>query len=104
MVMRARNINPSILAWARETAALSINDAARKIGLDSSKKASAAEKLESFEKGETYPTRNQLFEIARAYHRPLTTFYLANPPRKANRGEDFWTLPGQISARDNALA
>ena len=103
MAMRAQNINPSILAWARGTAALSIDDAARKIGLNSSKKASAAEKLESFEKGETHPTRNQLFEIARAYHRPLTTFYLANPPRKANRGADFRTLRGKVSARDDAL-
>jgi len=100
---RAENINPSILAWARETAGFGIDEAAEKLGLSSSEKASSAEKLEAFEKGEIKPTRNQLLKLATLYRRPLTTFYKNTPPRIADRGEDFRTLPGPVSPRDNAL-
>ena len=103
MAALAQNINPSILTWARETAGLSADEAAKKIGLSSSQKASAAEKLEAFEEGETKPTRRQLLGLAKAYRRPLTVFYLNEPPRKANRGEDFRTLPREVSSRENAL-
>lgn len=40
-------INPVVLAWARETAGLSIEEAAHKIGLTSGTRATAAEKLEA---------------------------------------------------------
>lgn len=100
---KADNINSSILVWARETAGLSLEEAARKIGLTSSTRSSAAEKMEALEAGKNFPTRNQLLEIARVYRRPLTVFYLAKPPRIADRGEDFRTLPGPVSPRDSAL-
>lgn len=103
MATRAQNINPSILTWARETAGLSIGEAAKKLGLSSSQKASAAEKLEAFEEGDTKPTRKQLLELAKVYHRPLTVFYLNEPPRKANRVEAFRILPGPVSPREDAL-
>jgi Zn-dependent peptidase ImmA (M78 family) len=32
--------------------------------------------------------------MAKAYHRPLLAFYLAEPPRTEDRGQDFRTLPG----------
>ena len=35
MISRAENINPSILIWARETAGLSVEDAAARLGLTS---------------------------------------------------------------------
>ena len=72
---RAENINPSILAWARETAGLTFEETAERLGLSTSEKSSAVEKLETFEAGETKPTRNQLLKIATLYRRPLTTFY-----------------------------
>ena len=103
MATRAQNINPSILAWARETAGFSVEEAADKLGLSSSEKASAAEKLEAFEEGENKPTRNQLLKLATLYRRPLTTFYKNEPPRIADRGEDFRTLPGPVPPKDNAL-
>lgn len=103
MATRAQNVNPSILTWARETAGLSIDEAAKKLGLSSSQKSSAAKKLESFEGGDTKPTRKQLLELAKMYHRPLTVFYLNEPPRKANQSEAFRTLPGPVSSREDAL-
>ena len=103
MTIRAQNINPAILAWARETAGLSIDQAAAKIGLSSSKKTSAAKKLADLEEGETRPTRSQLLKLAATYRRPLSVFYLNEPPRKGDRGVDFRTLPVPASDRDDAL-
>ena len=52
---RAKNINPDILKWARELAHLSEEEAAARIGLTSTEKASAAEKLRELEDGEKFP-------------------------------------------------
>jgi Zn-dependent peptidase ImmA (M78 family)/transcriptional regulator with XRE-family HTH domain len=100
---RAENINPEILAWARETARLSLEDAAARIGLTATEKQTAAEKLQELEAGEKFPTRSQLLKIASVYRRPLTAFYMKQPPRIGERGEDFRTLPASVSPRDNAL-
>ena len=100
---RAHNINPQILAWARESARLSVEEAAALIGLSSSTKASAAEKLHALEAGEQFPTRSQLLKIASVYRRPLLTFYMKEPPTRGERGEDFRTLPAAVSERENAL-
>ena len=37
-----------------------------------------------------------------AYRRPLITFYLPAPPKRGERGEDFRSQAGTVSARDNA--
>jgi Zn-dependent peptidase ImmA (M78 family)/transcriptional regulator with XRE-family HTH domain len=99
---RAENINPAILAWARESAGLSLEEAADRLGLTSSDRQTAAEKLEELESGEKFPTRAQLTKIASIYRRPLLTFYMTQPPVRGERGEDFRTLPAQLSSRDNA--
>ena len=84
---RAKNINPDILKWAREWAGLSEEEAAARIGLTSTEKASAAEKLRELEDGEKFPTRGQLLKIASVYRRPLITFYMKEKPRKGERGK-----------------
>jgi Zn-dependent peptidase ImmA (M78 family) len=99
---RAENINPSILAWARQSAGLSLEDAASKIGIQPSAASSAAEKLEALESGQRFPTRNQLAKIASVYRRPVVTFYLKQPPAQASRGEDFRTLPFEVPPRESA--
>ena len=99
---RAENINPSILAWARRTAGLSLEDAASKIGIQASATNSAAEKLEALESGQRFPTRTQLAKIASVYRRPVVTFYLKQPPAQASRGEDFRTLPFEVPPRESA--
>ena len=100
---RAANINPKILPWARETAGLSLEEAAHKIGLTATEKKSAAEKLYALEQGEHAPTRTQILRMASVYRRPLIVFYMRNRPREGDRGEDFRTLPGMVSERDNGL-
>lgn len=101
--MRAENINPSILTWARETAGLSVEEAAERLGLSATETSSAEEKLVALEEGERKPTRNQLLKIANVYRRPLSAFYMAAPPVIGSRGEDFRTIPGQVSAKETAL-
>ena len=96
-------VNSEILVWARETAGLSCEEAARKLGFRDTRRASAAGKLAALEGGETEPTRPQLVKMAQQYRRPLLTFYLSRPPEKGDRGADFRTLPAEHSAADDAL-
>jgi len=99
---RAENINPGILRWARETAGMTEEDAASKLGLTPTTKISAVEKLAALEEGQTRPTRRQLLKIASVYRRPLTVFYRDAPPPMADRGEDFRTLAAETVSRAEA--
>lgn len=97
-------VNPEILVWARETAGLTPEEAARKNQrLRDTRDASAVDKLNALEYGMDEPSRTVLVEMARVYRRPLVTFYLPSPPAKGNRGADFRTLPAEHSANDEAL-
>ncbi len=103
-MQRAKNINPSMLAWARQAAGLTEERAALSVGLSPSSHRTAADKLVEIESGATRPTRRQLVRFADAYHRPLTVFYLASPPVPGHRGEDFRTVSGPPpSPQDAAL-
>ncbi len=96
-------VNPEILIWARQSAGFDVEDAARKLGLGSSSKSTAAEKLAAMEAGEKQPTRNQLAKFANVYKRPLITFYLAEPPKTGQRGQDFRQTPDARSQRANGM-
>ncbi|MFN3273056.1 MAG: ImmA/IrrE family metallo-endopeptidase [Paracoccus sp. (in: a-proteobacteria)] len=98
----AEAINPAVLVWARETAGLSIEEAAHKIGLTSSARGTAAEKLEAMETGQRAPSEAQLAKMATAYHRPLLSLYMAEPPRPADRGEDFRTMRAPVARQEAA--
>lgn len=102
MTQRADNINPAMLSWARKASGLSAEEAARKIGLGSSARGTATEKLQALETGEKKPTRKQLERMAKAYWRPLTTFYLESPPRPGARGADFRQRKQQVTKEDAA--
>ena len=103
MTPRAENINPTILKWARETAGMSLEEAARRLGFTSRAKRASAGRLEALERGETKPTRNQLLKIAATYRRPLTAFYRTAPPVPGNRGEDFRSIGGVIDKSEPLL-
>ena len=92
-----------MLAWARETAGLSLSDAAARIGLKSAARRSSVEKLEALEIGEAKPTRKQLVKIASVYKRPLTSFYCSRPPKTGDRGEDFRTLSREVSKEEAGM-
>ena len=96
-------VNPKILVWARETAGLTQDEAARKLGFRDTQRASALDKLAGLEEGKAEPTRPQLVKMAAQYRRPLLTFYLPAPPAKGDRGADFRTLPTEHSESDDAV-
>lgn len=96
-------INPAILVWARESAGLALKDAAQKLALNETKELSAEQRLIELERGTRFPTRAQLSKFAKTYRRPLVAFYMATPPKKSPRGEDFRFTDTEISLRENAL-
>ncbi len=92
-------VNHRIIKWARETAGLSLEQAAKKLRIRDSKKHSAVQKLERLERGEDKPTTSQLNKMSKAYYQPPMVFHLSNPPKKGDRGDDFRTLHQQQSDR-----
>jgi Zn-dependent peptidase ImmA (M78 family)/transcriptional regulator with XRE-family HTH domain len=98
----SEHINPAMLSWARETAGLSVERAAEKLGLKDSARATAADKLRAIETGDGRVSEGLLDKAASAYRRPLVAFYLAEPPPRGERGEDFRASAGSVSAQDNA--
>jgi Zn-dependent peptidase ImmA (M78 family) len=80
-------INPAMLVWARETARLTLDQAARKIGI-------AAEKLAACELGEAQLTFPQFMKAAREYKRPASLFYLKAHPEGWSPIQDFRHLIG----------
>ncbi len=95
------NINHIILSWARETAELSVKNAAHKLQIKDGKTASAKDKLLDYENGTVAPSRSMLRRMSRVYRRPILTFYLDKPPRIGDRGEDFRTLPDYFIGEEN---
>lgn len=95
------NINHIILSWARETAELSVENAAHKLQIKDGKTASAEHKLLVYENGTVAPSRSMLLKMSRVYRRPILTFYLDKPPRIGDRGEDFRTLPDYFTGVEN---
>ncbi|HTX39226.1 MAG TPA: XRE family transcriptional regulator [Bryobacteraceae bacterium] len=88
-------IQPKLLTWARTTAGLSLESAAQALGLTSARGKTGVQRLENMELGEEEPSRSLIGKMAKVYRRPLLVFYLAEPPRRGDRGQDFRTFPGQ---------
>ncbi len=101
--MKLTGINPDILRWARETAGLDLEIAARKIDLRDTKKRSAPDRLRAMESGEEAPTRSHLSKMAKAYWRNSLVFYCSRIPREVKFGEDFRKLPQTVSKADRGL-
>ena len=97
------DINPAILRWARDTAGISVEQAAGKLALKDTARASATEKLAAMESGARGVTARFLHRAANLYRRPVSVFYLDNPPPRAKRGEDFRTVVGTLPKRENAM-
>jgi Zn-dependent peptidase ImmA (M78 family) len=96
-------VNPDILKWARETAGLSVEDAAAKLDIGDARGVTGHGRLAAFEAGEQEPSRPLLVRMAKQYRRPLLTFYMSEAPKLAERGEDFRTLPPEHSIAQDAL-
>jgi len=97
MVARAP-VAPPVLAWARETAGLTQDEAAAVLSVSSTV-------IEKWENGDAHPTFGQLRTIADKYRRPLATFLLREPPEEVPATpQDFRHLSGGVPpARSAAL-
>jgi Zn-dependent peptidase ImmA (M78 family) len=80
-------VAPGILQWARETAGLTPEEAARSI-------QTKDEKVRAWEQGDERPSMPQLRKMAIVYKRLLSDFYLLSPPDEAPLPHDFRRLPG----------
>jgi Zn-dependent peptidase ImmA (M78 family) len=78
-------IKPELLVWARQSAGYALHDAAKKIGVTTSK-------LELWEEGVARPSISQLQKAASVYKRPLAVFYLSEPPKTFDAMHDFRRL------------
>lgn len=80
-------VSPKILVWARESAGLSVAEAAKKSGI-------SLGTLDVAEHGMGRVSTTQLEKLANAYKRPLAAFYLPEPPASPLAIPDFRRLPG----------
>ncbi|ANW05033.1 ImmA/IrrE family metallo-endopeptidase [Bradyrhizobium icense] len=94
------DVNPDILVWARETAGLTSEEAVKRLGLNSNKNMSAAEKLAAYEKGVLSPSRPLLLKMSQQYRRPLVAFYMKDRPAQGTRPEDFRNIPDRDPSSD----
>ena len=91
-------VKPLVLKWARESAGLSLEEAAAKVGINSAHGISGADRLFALETKDGQVSRPVLLKMAKVYRRPLVSFYLDKPPSRSEQGEDFRTLPDRHTA------
>lgn len=83
-------VEPAVLAWARATAGLSVDEAASKL-------QTKPENVQAWEDGENHPSMAQLRKMAITYRRLLSDFYVAEPPPENPLPHDFRRLPGEVA-------
>lgn len=88
---------PALLRWARESARLSLEDAAARTGVSTST-------LELWEQGSDAPTIPQLRKLGVVYRRPIIVFYLASPPKDFDALHDFRRLTTGTRSESPELA
>jgi Zn-dependent peptidase ImmA (M78 family)/DNA-binding XRE family transcriptional regulator len=80
-------VNPDVLAWAREQSGYPPGVVARRVGVK-------PERLIAWEQGQRKPTVRQTQELARYYHRPFGVFFLPQPPALPPLAAEYRRLPG----------
>lgn len=90
-------VEKELLVWARKTASLSLEDAARLAHV-------AVPKLEAWEAGDDEPSIPELKKLAGVYKRPLSVFFLAEPPQGFQPLKDFRRLDPGAATYSRELA
>jgi transcriptional regulator with XRE-family HTH domain len=80
-------VSGRVLAWARDFRGLSLDDAARLIGI-------TAAELQELETEVKRPTLTTFESIAAAYRLPLATLFRRTPPKEPAELPDFRTFEG----------
>lgn len=85
-------VKPELLIWARESAQLTVEEAAKKAHV-------LSQRLSDWEAGVSRPSVAQLRLLARAYHRPLALFYLSRAPKTFKPMHDYRRFSGTKPAK-----
>jgi Zn-dependent peptidase ImmA (M78 family) len=78
-------VNHKLLVWARESIALSKNQASERTGISSNR-------ITQLEDGDKKPTLDELKELAKAYKRTIATLLLSEPPKEKPLPKDRRTV------------
>lgn len=89
-------VKPKLLAWARESAGLSLDQAAERTKFD----LQTLEAWES-ESAESAPTIAQLRKLGEAYKRPIAVFFLSEPPQGFAAHREFRRLAGILPGKES---
>lgn len=87
-------INPELLSWARQESGFELFRVAKRLNVK-------PEKIEAWETGERQPTMRQIENLARFFHRPLSVFFLPQPPRLTPLGAEYRRLPHVIPGHES---
>jgi Zn-dependent peptidase ImmA (M78 family)/DNA-binding XRE family transcriptional regulator len=79
-------ITASVLSWARKTAGMSVEEAAKKLGRPTTD-------IIAWEAGDKKPSIAQARKASEVFNRPLALFYLPEPPRDFYTLRDYRSLP-----------
>ncbi len=75
-------ITPEVFKWARESAKMTEDIAAKKVTV-------SVDKFKEWENGDSQPTIRQAQTLAKAYHRPFALFFLPDIPSDFQPLQDF---------------
>ncbi len=75
-------ITPKVFKWARESAKMTEDIAAKKVAV-------SVDKFKEWENGDSQPTIRQAQTLAKAYHRPFALFFLPDIPSDFQPLQDF---------------
>jgi|GEM_PF-2719122 len=78
-------VNHQVLVWARESLAITRNQASEKTSI-------TAKRLIHLEEGEKQPTLDELKELSKTYKRTIATLLLSKPPKEKPLPTDRRTI------------
>lgn len=91
---RTAQINPELLSWARRESGFELFRVAKRLNVK-------LEKVEAWEAGTQMPTMRQVENLARFFHRPLSIFFLPQPPELTPLGAEYRRLPHVIPGHES---
>lgn len=87
-------VNPELLSWARQESGFELFRVAKRLNVK-------PEKVEAWEAGERQPTMRQIENLARFFHRPLSIFFLPQPPQLTPLAAEYRRLPHVIPGHES---
>lgn len=87
-------INPAVVAWARAESGYGVDRAARSLQVKPAR-------VLAWESGDRQPTSRQLEKLAHLYRRPLSVFFLQQPPEIPPLGAEYRRLPNVVPGQES---